>query len=284
MKLDLRWVSNGVSGLLAGVLLGSGVAYAHITVWPRESTSDASELYTVRVPTEKPVPTVAVRLEFPPDVVVSRFVPTPGWTKEVTKDSSGRVTAVSWSGGQILSDELGLFLFQARNPKGGQVSFRAIQTYADKSVVEWIGPAGDPTPAPVVKLTAAPMSPSEVTDAASIANVVTAISLLDNSGFHGIDESIGAGSIPAGSLGKVQNAYFVAAAVKWPAGLQADAKVLVAHLGELRAALLADNASAAAEPAHEVHEMEHALSHKVYDWLADMGGVGGQPGMEATGH
>jgi uncharacterized protein YcnI len=270
------------------------VAYAHITVWPQQSTMDASELYTVRVPTEKSVPTVAVRVEFPQDVVVSRFVATPGWTKDVTKDSTGRITAVTWTGGQIQPDELGLFLFQARNPKGGQVSFRAIQTYADKSVVEWTGPANDATPAPVVKLTAPPMSPAEVTDAASIANVVTAITLLDNSGFHGMDEAIAGGTIPAGSLGKVQNAYVVAAATKWPVALQPDAQAITARLADYQAALVADNPSAATDPAHDVHELEHALSHKVYDWLANMAGISTQTGapaaapamgaMDTTGH
>ena len=82
-----------------------------------------------------------VKVEFPADVVVSRFVSAPCWQREVTKDASGKITTVTWSGGQIAPDELGLFQFQACNPASGQVAFKADQTYADKSVVEWTGPA-----------------------------------------------------------------------------------------------------------------------------------------------
>jgi uncharacterized protein YcnI len=274
MKKQPRWISTGVVGLLAGLLLGAGVAQAHVTVWPRESAGDASELYTVRVPTEKGVDTVQVRLEFPEGVVVSRFVPAPGWQKEVTRDAAGRITAVTWSGGRIAPDELGLFQFQARNPKAGQVAFKAYQTYADKSVVEWTGPADDPTPAPMVALTDAPLSPAQLTSAAAVGQVVAAVYVLDNSGFHGLDEALTGGQeAPVGSLGAVQRAYMVAGATSWPAPLQSTAKALTAQLGTLNAALLAGDSSAAAAAAHEVHEGGHALSRGAYAWLGQVGGL-----------
>ena len=81
MRLEPRWIARSFPGLLAGLVLGIGVSQAHVTVWPRESTAGGSELYSVRVPTEKPVNTVRVKLEFPDNVVVSRFVPSPGWQR-----------------------------------------------------------------------------------------------------------------------------------------------------------------------------------------------------------
>jgi uncharacterized protein YcnI len=278
-------LTNGFSGLLAGLLLGAGVAQAHITVWPRESATDASELYTVRVPAEKTVPTVQVRVEFPPDVTVSRFVPAPGWQKEVSKDGSGRITAVTWSGGQIAPDEMGLFQFTARNPKTGQVAFKAIQTYSDKSVVEWTGPADDRTPAALVKLTAPPLSPAQLTDAATIGQVVAAVSLLDNSGLHDLDESLASGQIPQGATGRVNRAHMVAAATRWPEGLKATAEKLTTELGHLNEALKADNAGMAADSAHEAHELGHSLSSAAYAWLGQVSGLAASPaGSGTAGH
>jgi uncharacterized protein YcnI len=274
--MRIRWMqlATPVAAALTASALTIGVTQAHVTVWPRESAANASELYTVRVPTEKDIPTVGVRVDFPAEVTVSRFVPAPGWQREVTRDSSGKIISVSWSGGSIAPDEVGLFSFQARNPQTGEgVSFKAIQRYADGSTVEWVGPADDARPASVVKLTEPAMSPAGLTTAASIGQVIAAINLLDTSGFHDLDESAAAGTIPAGSLGRVQRAHYVAAATKWPAALADQAKSLTTELGELRAALEADNVAEAAGPAHEVHEMAHDLSSGAYAWLAKQGGV-----------
>lgn len=283
MRLQLKWITNSFPGVLAGLILGVGVAQAHVTVWPRESTTGGSELYTVRVPSEKPVSTVQVKVEFPADVVVSRFVSAPGWQREVTKDASGKITTVTWSGGQIAPDELGLFQFQARNPTSGQVAFKAYQTYADKSVVEWTGPADAQTPASMVKLTAAPMTPSQVTDAAAVAQVVAAAYVLDNSGFHDLEEATAAGQMPAGSLGRVQRAHMITAATMWPQPLKETAARLTTELGTLSAAMQAGDVSAAAGPAHEVHEIEHDLSRDAYAWLGRLGGLVPTAASTATG-
>jgi uncharacterized protein YcnI len=53
--------------LLAACLLLStaGVAWAHVTVQPEEVPADDYEVLTVRVPTEKDIPTTGVRVEVP---------------------------------------------------------------------------------------------------------------------------------------------------------------------------------------------------------------------------
>ncbi|MBI2888203.1 MAG: YcnI family protein [Chloroflexi bacterium] len=150
-------ISGIVLGLAGVVALGLSVASAHVTVWPRESTVGAFERYTVRVPTERAVPTVKVEVEMPPGVTFSKLAPKPGWSYEIRKDAAGRVTAIAWSGGALGPDEFDEFLFQARNPReAGRIAWRALQTYADGSVVEWTGPEGSERPASVTEVKAAP--------------------------------------------------------------------------------------------------------------------------------
>lgn len=102
-----------------GILIGVQKSSAHVTVVPNQSLANAYELYTVRVPTEKPTPTVTVKVTFPEDVTVSRFAPAPGWKRDVEKDAAGRIASVTWSGESIALDELGVFMFQGKNGKGG---------------------------------------------------------------------------------------------------------------------------------------------------------------------
>ncbi len=255
-----------------GMLIGVQISNAHVTVVPNQSPANAYELYTVRVPTEKPIPTIKVKLAFPEGVDVSRFAPAPGWKRDVEKDATGRITSVTWSGGSIASDELGVFMFQGKNGKGGSLTFKADQTYLDGSVVEWANAPADANPASVVILTDVPMAAAELTDAAAIGQVVAAILSLDAAGFHGLDTAIAGGEIPAGSIGKVNQATAITAAVKWPAELREDAHALAGNLKALSAAIAAGSASAAADPAKAVHDGAHDLSKKVYAWLGEMGG------------
>jgi uncharacterized protein YcnI len=261
---------------LSAALLFATVVSAHVTVWPRESANNANELYSVRVPTEKDVPTVAVRIEFPEGMVVSRFVPAPGWQREVEKDANGRITAATWRGGSLAPDEVGIFQFSARNPNtNGSVAFKAYQTYGDGSVVEWTGPSDASTPAPQVAIVDPAMSPAQLSQAANLSHVIAAIWILDNSGLHDIDEGAAAGSLPAGSLGRVQRAHTVAAVTMWPPALREDAQRLVHELAELHAAIENNNVAAAAGPAHEAHEVGHDLSSKAYAWFSQVAGLSG---------
>lgn len=137
------------------LLLVSGVASAHVTVWPREANAGSFEKYTVRVPTEKDIPTVQVELIFPEGLRVSSFQPKPGWTYEVQRDAAGNITGVIWSGGSIGPGEFDEFAFVAANPgEPGELVFVAHQTYADGSVVSWEGPPGSEYPASVTTIVA----------------------------------------------------------------------------------------------------------------------------------
>jgi uncharacterized protein YcnI len=155
-KALFRWTAEAFWAVLLGltaVFLVSTSALAHITLEPSESDAGAFVEYVVRVPCERSVPTVKVRLEFPSGLVVSRFLPQDGWRREVETDSSGRVIAVSWYGGRIFPDEFQKFAFLARNPSSpGKMVWKAFQTYEDGTVVEWVEPEGSQRPAPVTLL------------------------------------------------------------------------------------------------------------------------------------
>jgi uncharacterized protein YcnI len=139
----------------AFLLVGVGVLHAHVTVSPGEVRANASERFTVRVPSERPEATVKVRLEFPEGLGAPRFLPKAGWTYEVEKDASGKVTAVTWSGGEIGPQEFDEFVFIARTPEqAGTLTFHAHQTYKSGTVVKWVGPSGGPEPAAVVEVMA----------------------------------------------------------------------------------------------------------------------------------
>lgn len=148
-----KWMS---SLLVAGAILTlSTAAQAHVNVYPKETTTGAYEKYTVRVPVEKDVNTVKVKLEFPSGVKVSTVQPVPGWSYEFEKDAEGRNTALTWTAtdGGIKAHEFMEFAFVGANPKeAGEVSWKAYQTYSDGEVVEWTGEKDSKTPASVTTI------------------------------------------------------------------------------------------------------------------------------------
>ena len=78
--------------IFAAFSLFAGIASAHVTVLPEETTQGSYEMFTVRVPSEnETVPTTQVKVEFPSEVNISRFEPKPGWKYEIEKDSSGKL-------------------------------------------------------------------------------------------------------------------------------------------------------------------------------------------------
>jgi uncharacterized protein YcnI len=146
--------------LLVCSLLFAGIASAHVVVYPQESIQGSYEKFTVRVPTEKDVPTVKVEVKFPVDAVaVSRFEPKAGWNYQISKDADGKVTGVVWTAtGEGLSPtEFGDFSMQGKVGDGAkEIIWKAYQTYKDGSVVEWIGAADSKTPASVTTVKAKP--------------------------------------------------------------------------------------------------------------------------------
>lgn len=145
------------SSIVAGALLLSlqGIASAHVTIYPKQFVANSYENFVLRVPSEKEIPTIKVKVEIPSGFTVSRVKPVPGWSYVFTKDASGKVTAIEWSGGEILSTEYQEFGISGKAPaETGKFAWKAYQTYSDGTVVEWTGPSDAQTPASVVEVVA----------------------------------------------------------------------------------------------------------------------------------
>jgi hypothetical protein len=106
--------------------------------------------------------------------------------------------------------------------------------------------------------------------AAQRAQVMAAIFLLDQSGFHELDEALFLGTLTPGALPAVVQGRIVVAATDWPAPLQPKARELLGQLGQLEAALGAGDLGQAAAPGREVHLMWHDLANLVYNWLLSL--------------
>src|SRR5918998_2237502 len=137
---------------ICAMLVVAVPAWAHVVVSPEEVAADDYETLTVSVPTEKEVPTTEIRVEVPKGFLLSGVQPVPGWEHAFEEDG-GVVTAVTFSGGEIRPREFQQFLVQAQAPEEpGEYPWRAIQTYEDGSVVEWVGAPESEEPASVIEV------------------------------------------------------------------------------------------------------------------------------------
>lgn len=156
-----------VPALALGALVLAGPASAHVTVNPNTATAGGYAKLTFRVPTESDTAsTTKLAVYFPssPGFAAVSVKPHPGWSYQVS-DSDQHVAKIVWTAdapadaikpGQF--DEFDISLGPL--PGSGTVTFKALQTYSDGSVVRWIEPtvAGQPEPqhpAPVLTLTTA---------------------------------------------------------------------------------------------------------------------------------
>ena len=131
----------------------TSVASGHVKVLPEEVPAGSFEVFTVRVPTEKDIPTTGIRVEVPEAFTISRVEPVPGWDYEL-EEEAGVVSAITWSGAEIGATEFQQFDVQGQTPEQtGEYSWRAFQTYEDGSVVEWIESEDSEEPASVVRIT-----------------------------------------------------------------------------------------------------------------------------------
>jgi uncharacterized protein YcnI len=136
------------------LLIGAGIVYGHVTIQPKQSAPGKTEKYTMKVPTEKFVPTVRIDVEFPTALVVLTVEPKAGWEIQEKRDASGKLVGAILTGGSIPTGESSEFYFTGRNPDGQRtLSWKVIQIYQDGSKSEWTGAAGSRTPAPLVELT-----------------------------------------------------------------------------------------------------------------------------------
>lgn len=132
--------------LLFAMLVAPSMVFAHAVVLPKASTPGANEMYVLRVPNERDVPTLKVEIRFPEGLRVVSFGDVPGWKLQVLTDSIQRVTGAVWTG--ILPRERFVeFPFIAVNPKdSATLNWPTYQTYEGGERVEWTGPDSSYTP------------------------------------------------------------------------------------------------------------------------------------------
>ena len=129
--------------------------FAHVGVRPKESPTGAKQQYTMRVPTEKAIPTVRIELEVPAGLEISAVDDVPGWKVEMKKDAAGKIVGVVWSGSSIAPHQAGQFPFTAQNPREETtLAWKVVQVYEDGTRSEWTGPQGGRTPASVTMIKA----------------------------------------------------------------------------------------------------------------------------------
>lgn len=114
------------------------------TVAPGDST-----LFTVLVPNEGDSPTVQVDLQIPDGVIPFSFEETPGWTREEQLAPDQSIDVVSWKGSLPPGEFVRFALLASTPEQEGEISWPAVQRYANGEVVRWIGPADSEEPAAV---------------------------------------------------------------------------------------------------------------------------------------
>ncbi|WP_045519547.1 YcnI family copper-binding membrane protein [Neobacillus niacini] len=156
----MKKMMTSLAVMLGAFLLFAGIASAHVTVLPKETTQGSYEMFTVRVPSEnETVPTTQIRVEFPSAVNISRIEPKPGWKYEIQKDASEKITSVTWTAEEegLKSTEFGLFNIQGKVADDAtEIVFKAYQTYQDGTVVEWVGTQDAEKPASVTTVNPKP--------------------------------------------------------------------------------------------------------------------------------
>ncbi|HST39338.1 MAG TPA: YcnI family protein [Conexibacter sp.] len=152
---------------LAAVL--PATAAAHVSVVPKTAPAGSYTVLDVRVPNERDdKPTTGVDLKLPPGFVAASFEPVPGWQVRVVREQlstpietengpiSEQVSRIVWSGGEIPPGAFQDFPISVQVPDrvGGELTFKALQTYAGGEVVRWIGAPDSETPAAQVEVVA----------------------------------------------------------------------------------------------------------------------------------
>lgn len=143
----LSWVV-GILGLLL-----APTAWAHPIVSPQQSSAGATVRYVLSVPSEKPMATVRIEVQFPRQVRIGQVEPLAGWTVTPERDGTGRILGAIWDGGRVEAGEFVDLAVLADNPPTSvDVAWAAIQTYEDGSEVQWTGSPQSQFPATVTRV------------------------------------------------------------------------------------------------------------------------------------
>src|SRR5690349_3991029 len=157
---------------LTAALLLPAAAQAHVTLHPDSLPAGGDDtLLSVRVPNERDDASVTkLQLQMPAGFAEASVQPVAGWTASVhhvklatpIKTDDGEITegvdliTMTATGKGIPVDGFQDFNLDILVPDkaGTTLTFKAVQTYSNGSVVRWIGPESSENPAPTVKIVA----------------------------------------------------------------------------------------------------------------------------------
>jgi uncharacterized protein YcnI len=143
------------AAIVLGALALPLVAQAHVSITPRQSTNGATEKYTVRIPTEGKVATVAAEMDVPEGVIVETLQAPAGWKHEV-KRADDRIVSIVWTA-DVKPGEFIEVAFVARNPRSGQrIVWTLRQRFADGTMTDWTNGPNGLRPTAITQLTPAP--------------------------------------------------------------------------------------------------------------------------------
>ena len=175
----LRVLALGSAAAAVALLAAAGPSSAHVTVHSTDAVQGGYSVLTFRVPTESATAsTVKLQVQFPTATPIASVLvqPHPGWSFE-TDSTGSAVSQIVWTADSaataIKPGEFDQFDVSAGPlPKVNVLTFSAIQTYSDGSVVKWdeVAAPGSTVvpdhPKPSITLAAASTSPSTTTSVA----------------------------------------------------------------------------------------------------------------------
>ncbi|NWL86353.1 MULTISPECIES: YcnI family protein [unclassified Paenibacillus] len=156
MNKNFTRLTTLLSAAVLFFILFADNASAHVTVSPNSSAPGSWETYSIKIPSEKDLPTTKVALKVPEGFDFKQYRPVPDWKVELTKDESGQITTVTWSAEKdgIGPGEFQQFEFVGKNPDSeADLAWDAFQYYSDGSIVEWTGAEGSDKPHSMTKIT-----------------------------------------------------------------------------------------------------------------------------------
>lgn len=120
------------------LLLTGSLAWGHADLDPRQSLPNKWETYTLSVPTETEIPTIAVRLQVPREFEVEMVGHTLVWQISKNRDERGYIRDITWSGSQVPPQTFVELKLLVRNPKApGLYVWKIEQIYEDNSTALW---------------------------------------------------------------------------------------------------------------------------------------------------
>jgi uncharacterized protein YcnI len=166
----------------AAALVVAASASAHARMSPSVSLANELQLYSLAIPTEKEgLYTTKIVLTLPKGFSIDSFVPSPGWKRVEQATGSGDnavITQVTWSGGDVPTEEDSLFQFLGEADTPGTYTFQVEQTYSDGSIVDWSGPESAAAPAPTIDVVSSVGGGSSTSTLTIVALVLGALGVL----------------------------------------------------------------------------------------------------------